>query len=70
MARAADDFDIIDENEDSGSAFEQIDLQHYLRILRKYKFPIVLFTAAITALAAYYAYTATPIYSAKSTLNV
>ena len=46
------------------------DLQHYLRILRKYKWPITLFTAVLTALAAYYAFTATPIYRATSTLLI
>ncbi len=54
----------------SGSFTEQLDLQHYLRILRKYKIPITLFTAAVTALAAYYAYTATPQYSSTSTLLI
>ena len=49
---------------------EQLDLQYYLRILRKHKWPISLFTAAITMLAGYYAYTATPIYSATSTLLI
>lgn len=57
-------------DEDTDSQFGQLDLQHYLRILRKFKLPIVLFTAAITALAAYYAYTATPIYRATSTLLI
>lgn len=49
---------------------EQIDLQFYLRILRKYKWPITLFTALMTVLAAYYAYTATPIYRSTSTLLI
>ena len=73
MARSIDDMSFNDgyeEREESGSAFDQLDLQHYLRILRKYKIPITLFTAAITALAGYYAYTATPIYSATSTLLI
>lgn len=72
MARSIDDMSSNDGfgADDSGSAFEQLDLQHYLRILRKYKFPIILFTAAITALAGYYAYTATPIYSSTSTLLI
>ena len=61
-----DDFD----RDDGRSLSEQIDLQHYLRILRKHKWPITLFTTAVTALAAYYAYTATPIYSATSTLLI
>ncbi len=52
------------------SSGEQLDLQHYLRILRKHKWPITLFTAAVTALAAYYAYTATPIYRASATLLI
>jgi len=49
---------------------ESLDLQHYLRLLRKHKWPIVLFTSAVTALAAYYAFTATPIYRATSTLLI
>lgn len=61
-----------DREYDSGerSAGEQFDLQHYLRILRKHKWPITLFTAAVTGLAAYYAFTATPIYRASSTLLI
>ena len=73
MARSIDDMSFNDgyaEREESGSAFDQLDLQHYMRILRKYKIPITLFTAAITALAGYYAYTATPIYSATATLLI
>ncbi len=66
--RMADDF--AQERQGSGSFSDQLDLQHYLRILRKHKFPITLFTAAVTALAAYYAYTATPIYSSTSTLLI
>jgi succinoglycan biosynthesis transport protein ExoP len=62
-----DGFDF--DNDDSGSV-EEFDLQHYLRILRKFKFPIVFFTAAITGLAGFYAFTATPIYSATSTLLI
>lgn len=57
--------------EDSGGSFvDQIDLQQYLRVLRKYKWPITLFTALVTALAVYYAYTATPIYRSTSTLLI
>ena len=66
----ADDFDDMDEVEDGRSMADQIDLQYYLRILRKYKWSIVLFTAAVTGLAGYYAYTATPIYSSTSTLLI
>ncbi len=66
-----DDFaDGRDLEENSSSFGEQLDLQHYLRILRKYKWPITLFTAAVTALAGYYAFTATPIYKATSTLLI
>ena len=62
---------IEDADDDSGRSFtEQLDLQHYLRILRKHKWPITLFTAAVTALAAYYAFTATPIYNSTSTLLI
>ena len=49
---------------------DQLDIQHYLRILRKHKWPITLFTAAVTGLAAYYAFTATPIYRASATLLI
>ena len=61
-----------DEQYDSSdrSLTDQLDLQHYLRILRKHKWPITLFTATITGLAAYYAFTATPIYRASSTLLI
>jgi len=55
---------------DSGAVGESFDLQHYMRILRKHKWPIVLFTSAVTVLAAYYAFTATPIYRASSTLLI
>lgn len=68
---SADEYIIAQEEEvRRGSPLEQLDLQHYLRILRKHKWPIVLFTAICTGLAAYYAYTATPIYSATSTLLI
>jgi len=74
MARSIDDMALnggfANDSDDSGSAFEQLDLQHYLRILRKFKFPITLFTAVVTGLAGYYAYNATPIYSATSTLLI
>jgi succinoglycan biosynthesis transport protein ExoP len=59
-----------DFREERESDFEQIDLQHYVRILRKYKLLIVLFSALITCLAAYYAFTATPVYSATSTILI
>ena len=52
------------------SALDQIDLQHYLRVLRKHKWLIVLFSASVTVLAAYYAYTATPVYRSTSTLLI
>ena len=52
------------------SVFDQIDLQHYLRVLRKHKWLIVLFSASVTALASYYAFTATPVYSSTSTLLI
>ena len=60
-----------DTSESGGESFtDQLDIQHYIRILRKRKWPIVLFTAAVVALAAYYAYTATPVYSSTSTLLI
>lgn len=58
-----------DFNEDSAPS-DQIDVQHYLRILRKFKWPITFFTALVTALAAYYAYTATPIYRSTAVLLI
>jgi len=57
-------------SESRGSFADQLDLQHYLRIFRKYKWLIVLFTALVTGLAGYYAYTATPIYQSTSTLLI
>ena len=59
------DFDAPD-----GPPTDQLDLQHYLRILRKHKWAIALFTAAVTGLATYYAFTATPIYRADTTLLI
>lgn len=56
--------------DEAPSVQEQLDLQHYLRILRKRKWPITLFTGLVTALAAYYAYSVTPVYSATSTLLI
>ncbi len=47
-----------------------IDFQHYLRILRKHKWSIFVLTALITASAAFYAYTATPIYKSTATLLI
>ena len=59
------------DNFDQGDSIaDQIDLQHYLRVLRKYKWPVTLFTIAVTLLTTYYAYTATPIYSSTSTLLI
>ena len=52
------------------SALDQVDLQHYLRVLRKHKWLIVLFSASVTVLASYYAFTATPVYSSTSTLLI
>ena len=47
-----------------------IDIQHYIRTLRKYKWQIVGLTALITGLAVFYAMTATPIYRATATLLI
>ena len=57
-----------DSGRDSSSFSDQLDLQHYLRILRKHKWAIALFTAVVTVLAGYYAYTATPVYRATATM--
>lgn len=73
MATSADNVfndDLANDAGERGSFADQLDLQHYLRILRKHKWPITFFTAAVTTLAAYYAFTATPIYSATSTLLI
>jgi len=59
-----------DSYSESEGGQSQLDLQHYLRILRKHKWPITLFTAIVTALAVYYAYTATPIYRAQAQLLI
>ena len=58
------------ESDESRSLIGEFDLQSYLRLLRKFKWPIALFTAAVTALAIYYVSTATPIYNATSTLLI
>lgn len=47
-----------------------IDFQHYLRILRKHKWSIFGLTTLITAVAGFYAYTATPIYKSTATLLI
>lgn len=47
-----------------------IDFQHYLRILRKHKWSIFILTTLISTLAAFYAYTATPIYKSTATLLI
>lgn len=58
-----------DSDQDGGFSFsEQLDIQHYLRIVRKHKWLIFFFTLLVTVLAGYYAYTATPIYRATSTM--
>lgn len=65
---AADDMDMFD---GGGSGTEsQIDIQDYVRIVRKHKWPIVLFTAVMTALSVFYAQTATPIYRSKAILLI
>ena len=64
----ADYFELSDSS--GGLLGDSLDLQAYMRILRKYKWLIVLFTAAVTGLAGYYAYTATPIYQSTSTLLI
>ena len=55
--------------EHTGTAkVKRLDLQFYLRAVRKRKWLIVLFTALVMALAVLYLLTATPIYGAKATL--
>lgn len=57
-------------NDSDSSLMEQIDLQHYLRVLRKHKLAIIFFSFLVTTLAAYYAFSATPIYQSTSTLLI
>jgi len=49
-------------------ASDQLVIQQYLFTVRKYLRPIALFTAIVTCLAAWYAYTATPVYRATATM--
>ena len=49
---------------------KKLDLMFYITVLRKYKWPIALVTALVTALAGFYAYNATPIYGGQSTLLI
>lgn len=49
---------------------DSIDLREYAKILRKYRWPILLSTALITAIAAYIVSGMTPIYRATSTLLI
>ena len=49
---------------------DAIDLREYAKILRKYRWPILLSTALITAVAAYIVSGMTPIYKATSTLLI
>ncbi len=74
MARSGNDMpfdnDFVDSDSGTRSFSETFDLQYYLRILRKHRFPIMLFTAVVTGLAGYYAFTATPIFRATSTLLI
>jgi len=49
---------------------ETVDIMHYLRVLRKYRWQILFFTFVTTTLAAIYAYTATPVYSSKASLLI
>jgi len=50
------------------SSSDQLVIQQYLFTVRKYLRPIALFTAIVTCLAAWYAYTATPVYRATATM--
>ena len=49
---------------------DPIDIQYYVRVLRKHKWPISLFTLLATFLATFYAYTTTPIFSSQATLLI
>ncbi len=51
-----------------GTSSKKLDLIFALFVLRKNRWPITFFTALVTALAAFYVYTATPIYAARATL--
>jgi len=56
--------------DDSKSLSGDVDLLHFVKVLRKHKWAIVLFTAAVTALAGYYAFTSTPVYRSTATLLI
>ncbi len=47
-----------------------IDFRHYLRIIRKNRMLIIVLTSIVTAIAAYNAYTATPIFKSTATLLI
>lgn len=51
-----------------GPSSEPLVLEHYLFVLRKYLKPITLFTAVVCCLAAFYAFSVTPVYRASATL--
>ena len=51
-----------------GPESKKLDFSFYWNALIKNKWPITLFTAAVTALALYYSQVATPIYASSSTL--
>ncbi len=56
--------------QDLPSSAEQLDIEAYIRTIRKNKWFILLFAALFTGLAAFYAFTATPFYRATATLLI
>lgn len=57
-------------NKSESNSGDGISLKFYVGVFRKYKLPILLITSLVTGLAGFYAFTATPIYYAKSTLLI
>ena len=49
---------------------KKLDMMVYFTAMRKHKWPIALVTMLVTALAAFYAYNATPIYGGRATLLI
>jgi len=64
-----DGYDFSDRRSDSSDEF-QLDIQAYLRILRKYKWAITLGSALVTAAALLYVLSVTPVYRSTATLLI
>lgn len=64
-----DGYDFADRRAESSDEF-QLDVQAYLRILRKYKWAITLGTALVTCAAMLYVLSVTPVYRSTATLLI